>query len=36
MKKIPTLRVWSTEESELKEFLVDKTLLQICSTDKDE
>ena len=31
-----TLHVCYTDESELKEFLVNETLLQICSTDKDE
>ena len=35
-KQIPTSYVFSTDESELKEFLVDKTLSQIYSTDKDE
>ena len=35
-KQIPTSHVCSTDESELKEFLVDETLSQICSTDKDE
>ena len=35
-KHMPTLHVCSTYESKLKEFLVDKTLSQICSTDKDE
>ena len=35
-KKIPTSHVFSMDESELKEFLVEKTLSQICSTDKDE
>ena len=34
-KQIPTSHVYSTDESELKVFPVDKTLLQICSTDKD-
>ena len=32
----PSLHACSTDERELKEFLVDKTLLQICSTDEDE
>ena len=35
-KQIPTLHVFSTDKSKLKEFLVDETLSQICSTDKDE
>ena len=35
-KQISTLHVCSTDKSELKEFLVDKTLSQIYSTDKDE
>ena len=35
-KQIPISHVCSTDESKLKEFLVDETLLQICSTDKDE
>ena len=35
-KKILTSHVFSTDKSELKEFLADKTLSQICSTDKDE
>ena len=35
-KQIPTLQVCSTDNSELKEFLVDKTLSQICSTEKDD
>ena len=34
-KHIPTLRIYSMDESELKEFLVDKTLSQICSTNED-
>ena len=34
--QIPTLYVCSTDESELKEFPVDETLSQICSTYKDE
>ena len=36
MKQIPTSHVCSTDESELKYFLVDETLSQIYSTDKDE
>ena len=36
MKHIPVSHVCSTEESELKEFLVNETLSQICSTDEDE
>ena len=35
-KQIPTSHVFSTDESKLKEFLVDDTLSQICSTDEDE
>ena len=35
-KQITILHVCSTEESELKEFLVNETLSQICSTDEDE
>ena len=35
-KQILTLHVCSTEERKLKEFPVDETLSQICSTDKDE
>ena len=35
-KQIPTSHIFSTNESELKEFLVDKNLSQICSMDKDE
>ena len=35
-KHILISHVCSTNESELKEFLVEKTLLQICSMDKDE
>ena len=35
-KQIPTLQVCSTDESELKEFRVDETLLRICSMDEDE
>ena len=34
-KHIPTSHVCSTDKSELKEFLVDKKLLHICSTDED-
>ena len=34
-KHIPTSHVCSTDKSELKEFPVDKTLLNIFSTDKD-
>ena len=34
-KHIPTSHVCSTEKGELKEFLVDKTLSQICSMDED-
>ena len=34
MKQISTSHVCSTEESILKEFLVNKTLSQDCSTDK--
>ena len=33
-KQIPISHVSSTDEIELKDFLVDKTLFQICSTDK--
>ena len=33
-KQIPILHVCSMDEIELKEFLVNETLLQICSTDK--
>ena len=33
---IPTSQVCSTDDSKLKEFLVDKTLSQICFTDEDE
>ena len=33
--QILILHVFSTYESELKEFLVDKTLSQICSTDEE-
>ena len=35
-KQIPTLHVCSTEESKLKEFLVDENLLHICSTEEEE
>ena len=35
-KHIPTLHVFSTDKSKLKEFLVDETLSQICYTDEDE
>ena len=35
MKKILNTHDYSTGESELKEFLVDETLSQICSTDED-
>ena len=35
-KYILTSYVCSTDESKLKEFLVDKTLPQICSTDEEE
>ena len=35
-KHIPTSQVCSTDESELKNFLADKTLSQIYSTDKEE
>ena len=34
-KQIPSLHACSTDESELKEFLVNKTLFQNCSTDED-
>ena len=34
--QILILHVFSTYDSELKEFLVDKTLSQTCSTDEDE
>ena len=33
-KQIPTSHVFPTDESKLKEFLVDKTLSHICSTDR--
>ena len=35
MQQILILHVYSTDKSESKEFLVDKTLLQVCSTDKE-
>ena len=35
-KQILISHVFSTDKSELKEFLVDKTLSQVCSTDEDE
>ena len=35
-KQILTLLIFSMDESELKEFPVDKTLSQICSAYKDE
>ena len=35
-RQIPTSHIFSTYESELKEFLSEETLSQICSTDKDE
>ena len=35
-KQIPILYVCCTEKIELKKFLVDETLSQICSTDEDE
>ena len=34
-KQITTLYICSTDKSELKEFLVDKPLSQICSKDDD-
>ena len=34
-KQIPILHVCYTDESEIEEFLVDKTISQICSTYKD-
>ena len=34
-KQIPTSHVCYTDENELKEFLVDEILSQICSTDED-
>ena len=33
---IPTSHVFSSANSELKEFLIGETLYRICSTDKDE
>ena len=36
IKNIPISHVCSTDESELKEFLFNKTISQICSTDKEE
>ena len=36
MKQIPNLHIYSKDENELKEFIVDKTLSQICSTEEDE
>ena len=35
-EQILILHLCFTDKSELKEFLVDETLLQICSTDEDE
>ena len=35
-QQIPTSHVYSMDDSEFKKFLVDKTLSQICSTEKDE
>ena len=35
-QKIPISHVYSNTESELKEFLVDGTILQICSTNENE
>ena len=35
-KQILTSHVFSTDERKLKEFLVDKTLSQICYTENDE
>ena len=35
MKQIPTLHICSTDEIEIKDFPVDKNLLQICSMNKD-
>ena len=35
-KHIPTSHNCSTDESELKEFLVEEILSQICSTEEDE
>ena len=34
-KQIPISHICSTDESELKEFLVNETLFQNCSTDED-
>ena len=34
-KQIPTSHICSTDESKLKEFLVEETLSQICSTDEE-
>ena len=34
-KHIPILHACFTDESESKEFLVDKNLLQVCFTDED-
>ena len=33
---IPTSHIYSKDKSKLKEFLVDKNISQICSTDEDE
>ena len=33
-KQMSTSHIYSTDESELKDFLVDKTLSQICSTEE--
>ena len=35
-KQIPTSHIRSTDERELKEFQVNETLSNICSTDKEE
>ena len=35
-QQIPTSNVYYMDKSKLKEFLVDETSSQICSTDKDE
>ena len=35
-KHIPILHIYSTDESESEEFLVDEDLSQVCSTDEDE
>ena len=35
-KHIPILHVCSTDNIKSKEFVVDETLLQVCSTDKEE